>query len=236
MHSVFLSRPTAKRATRLGLAALILLAGAAGASADFGRFVHSLWPQAQARGVSRATFDAALRGVTPDSDVIERTRKQAEFVKPVGDYLETAVSAKRIEKGRAKAREWKETLEKVERAYGVDSYIVLGVWGMETNFGGYVGDKYVIRALATLAYARYRGDYFKKELLSALQILEAGHVQARDMQGSWAGAMGQTQFMPTSFNQYAVDFDGDGHKDIWTNVPDALASTANYLKKHGWIA
>ena len=236
MHSVFLSRPTAKRATRLGLAALILLAGAAGASADFGRFVHSLWPQAQARGVSRATFDTAFRGVSPDADVIERTRKQAEFVKPVGDYLETAVSAKRIEKGRAKAREWKETLEKVERAYGVDSYIVLGVWGMETNFGGYVGDKYVIRALATLAYARYRGDYFKKELLSALQILEAGHVQARDMQGSWAGAMGQTQFMPTSFNQYAVDFDGDGHKDIWTNVPDALASTANYLKKHGWIA
>jgi lytic murein transglycosylase len=215
---------------------LLFICGTATASADFGRFVHSLWPQAQAQGVSRATFDTAFRGVTPDPDVIERTRKQAEFVKPIGDYLETAVSAKRIEKGRAKAREWKETLEKVERVYGVDPYIVLGVWGMETNFGGYIGDKYVIRALATLAYARYRGDYFKKELLSALKILEAGHVRAKDMQGSWAGAMGQTQFMPTSFNQYAVDFDGDGHKDIWTNVPDALASTANYLKKHGWIA
>ena len=94
----------------------------------------------------------------------------------------------------------------------------------------------MIGALATLAYERYRGDYFKKELLSALQILQAGHVHAKDMQGSWAGAMGQTQFMPSSFNHYAVDFDGDGHKDIWTNVPDALASTANYLKKHGWIA
>jgi lytic murein transglycosylase len=227
---------TARCTVQACLAALVLLGGTATASADFAQFVHSLWPQAQARGVSRATFEAAFSGVTPDADVIERTRKQAEFVKPIGDYLVSAVSAKRIETGRAKAREWKETLEKVERLYGVDPYVVLGVWGLETNFGGYVGDKYVIRALATLAYARYRGDYFKKELLSALQILQAGHVHAKDMQGSWAGAMGQTQFMPSSFNHYAVDFDGDGHKDIWTNVPDALASTANYLKKRGWIA
>src|SRR3954453_1922199 len=227
---------TGRCAVRLFVAALLFVAGTASASADFAHFVTSLWPQAHARGVSRATFDAAFSGVTPDPDVIERTHKQAEFVKPVGDYLATAVSAKRIEKGQEKAREWKEILEKVDRMYGVDPYVVLGVWGMETNFGGYVGDKYVIRALATLAYARYRVDYFKKELLSALQVLQAGHVQVKDMQGSWAGAMGQTQFMPSSFNHYAVDFDGDGHKDIWTNVPDALASTANYLKKHGWIA
>src|SRR4051794_25545124 len=223
-------------AVQFFVATLLLIAGTATASADFAHFVTSLWPQAHARGVSRATFDTAFRGVTPDPDVIERTRKQAEFVKPIGDYLATAVSEKRIGNGRLKAREWKDILEKVDRRYGVDPYIVLGVWGLETNFGGYVGDKYVIRALATLAYARYRGDYFKKELLSALQVLQAGHVQAKDMQGSWAGAMGQTQFMPSSFNHYAVDFDGDGHKDIWTNVPDALASTANYLKKHGWIA
>jgi lytic murein transglycosylase len=227
---------TGRCAVQLFLATLLLITGTASASADFAHFVHSLWPQAQGRGVARATFDAAFRGVTPDPDVIERTRKQAEFVKPMGDYLASAVSAKRIEKGRVKGREWKETLEKLERVYGVDPYIVLGVWGMETNFGGYVGDKYVIRALATLAYARYRGDYFKRELLTALQILEAGHVRVGDMQGSWAGAMGQTQFMPSSFYQYAVDFDGDGRKDIWTNVPDALASTANYLKRHGWIA
>ncbi|MBV8851491.1 MAG: lytic murein transglycosylase [Methylobacteriaceae bacterium] len=226
----------ARYTARLFVAALLLAAGTVSAAADFEHFVQSLWPQAHARRVSRATFDAAFRGVTPDPDVIARTKKQAEFVKPIGDYLATAVSAKRIETGRTKAREWKEILEKVDHIYGVDPYIVLGVWGLETNFGGYVGDKYVIRALATLAYARYRGDYFKKELLSALQILEAGHVHAKDMQGSWAGAMGQTQFMPSSFNHYAVDFDRDGHKDIWTNVPDALASTANYLKKHGWIA
>ncbi len=223
-------------AARLALAALILVGATATASADFGHFVQSLWPQAHARGVSRATFEAAFHGVAPDPDVIARTKRQAEFVKPIGDYLSTAVSAKRIETGRTKAREWKDILEKVDRTYGVDPYVVLGVWGLESNFGGYLGDKYVIRALATLAYARYRGDYFKKELLSALQILEAGHVQAKDMQGSWAGAMGQTQFMPSSFNHYAVDFDRDGHKDIWTNVPDALASTANYLRKHGWIA
>jgi lytic murein transglycosylase len=222
---------TGRWAVQLCLFAFLFIAGTATASADFAQFVHALWPQAQARGVSRATFDAAFAGVTPDPDVIERTRKQAEFVKPISEYLASAVSAKRIETGQMKAREWKVTLEKVERVY-----VVLGVWGMETRFGGYVGDKYVIRALATLAYARYRGDYFKKELLSALQILQAGHVHAKDMQGSWAGAMGQTQFMPSSFNHYAVDFDGDGHKDIWTNVPDALASTANYLKKHGWIA
>jgi len=227
---------TRRCAVRLLVTALLLIAGTATASADFAHFVHSLWPQAHTRGVSRATFDAAFQGVTPDPDVIERTHKQAEFLKPIGDYLATAVSEKRIGNGRLKAREWKEILEKVERIYGVDPYVVLGVWGMETNFGGYVGDKYVIRALATLAYARYRGDYFKKELLSALRVLQAGHVQVKDMQGSWAGAMGQTQFMPSSFNHYAVDFDGDGHKDIWTNIPDALASTANYLKKHGWIA
>jgi membrane-bound lytic murein transglycosylase B len=227
---------TGRCAVQLCLAALLVVGGTATASADFGRFVQSLWPQAHARGVSRATFEAAFGGVTPDPDVIARTRKQAEFVKSTGDYLASAVSEKRIGTGRIKAREWKEVLEKVEHKYGVDPYVVLGVWGLETNFGGFVGDKYVIRALATLAYARYRGDYFKKELISALQILEAGHVGAKDMQGSWAGAMGQTQFMPSSFSRYAVDFDGDGHKDIWTNVPDALASTANYLKKHGWIA
>ena len=127
-------------------------------------------------------------------------------------------------------------MDKVDGHYGVDPYIVLGVWGMETNFGGHTGDLSTIRSLATLAYAHYRGDYFRKELLEALVILQEGHVAATDMQGSWAGAMGQTQFMPSSFKHYAVDFDGDGRKDIWKSVPDALGSTAYYLKRHGWIA
>ncbi len=204
--------------------------------ATFPGFVASLWPEAARRGVTRATFDAALSGVTLDPTVIEKTRKQAEFVKPLGDYLSSAVSQKRIETGRSKARDWADWSAKAETRYGVDRYIVLGVWGLETNFGGNVGGDYVIRSLATLAYQHYRGDYFRKELIAALVILQEGHVDSGHMMGSWAGAMGQTQFMPSSFKSYAVDFDGDSRRDIWTSVPDAIGSTANYLHKHGWIA
>ncbi len=200
----------------------------------FAAFVEGLWPAARARGVSRATFDAAFAGVSPDPKVMELTRRQSEFVKPVWEYLATAVSDKRLEKGRVAAAEWASTLAGIERTYGVDRTVVIGVWGMETNFGGFTGNNYVIRALATLAYNRYRGDYFRSELLAALRILDEGHVAPASMEGSWAGAMGQTQFMPTSFNRYAVDYTGDGKRDIWTTIPDALASTANYLKKHGW--
>lgn len=206
-----------------------------GAAGSFESFVAGLWPQARARGVSRDTFDSAFRGVTPDPSVLAKTRRQAEFVKPVGEYLEKAVSQNRIERGRGRGAEFKGALERIDRKFGVDPYIVLGVWGMETNFGSYSGDNDVIRALATLAHARYRGEFFRKELLTALQILQQKHVARAAFQGSWAGAMGQTQFMPSSFMAYAVDYNGDGHKNIWTDIPDALASTANYLKKHGWI-
>ena len=220
-----------------GIALLVFMALGGRARADvqtFPQFVAGLWPDAHKLGVSRPLFDAAFAGMTPDDGVIEKTRRQAEFVKPIGDYLATAVSDKRITRGREMLAQWNDTLAKVERIYGVDRAIVLGVWGMETNFGSFTGDRSVIRSLATLADAHYRGDYFRKELLRALQILQQGHVAPQNFTGSWAGAMGQTQFMPTSFQAYAVDFDGDGHKDIWTNVPDALASTANYLAKHGW--
>lgn len=203
---------------------------------DFAAFVASLWPDAHRHGVSRATFDAAFSGVTPDPAVMEKTRRQAEFVKPIGDYLSSAVSSKRIETGREKAADWGRWIVKAETDYGVDRYIVLGVWGLETNFGGFAGNDYVVRSLATLAFARYRGDYFRRELLAALQILQEGHTDPAHMMGSWAGAMGQTQFMPSSFKSYAVDFDGKGRRDIWTSVPDAIGSTANYLRKHGWIA
>jgi membrane-bound lytic murein transglycosylase B len=203
---------------------------------NFTEFVAGLWPEAARRGISRSTFDTAMAGVTPDPTVVEKTRKQAEFVKPLGDYLASAVSPKRIETGQDKARDWAKWIVKAETTYGVDRYIVLGVWGLETNFGGFAGDNYVIRSLATLAYMHYRGDYFRRELLAALAILQEGHVEPAHMQGSWAGAMGQTQFMPSSFKSYAVDFDGDGRRDIWTDVPDAIGSTANYLHKHGWIS
>jgi lytic murein transglycosylase len=186
--------------------------------------------------VSRAVFDRAMAGVTLDPAVIEKTRKQAEFVKPLGEYLASAVSPTRIETGKAKARDWLPWIAKAETEYGVDRYIVLAVWGLETNFGGFAGNDYVVRSLASLAYVHYRGDYFRRELIAALEILAHGHIDPPHMLGSWAGAMGQTQFMPSSFNTYAVDFDGDGRRDIWTSVPDAIGSTANYLRKHGWLA
>jgi membrane-bound lytic murein transglycosylase B len=203
-------------------------------SPEFRRFVEGLWADARARGVSRATFDEAFRDVSPDQKIIALTKKQSEFVRPIRDYIEGAISAQRIERGRQLAAEWSETLAQVERQYGVPRSVVLGVWGMETNFGSFTGSIYVVRALATLAFTGYRGDFFREELLVALQILEQDHVERATMLGSWAGAMGQTQFMPSSFVKFAVDGNRDGRRDIWRSVPDALASTANYLRQQGW--
>ena len=202
--------------------------------AAFQAFLDGLWPEAQAVGVSRATFERALRGLTPDPKVSAQTRTQSEFVRPIWDYLAGAVTATRIAKGQALAREWAGVLDSVERTYGVPRAVVLAVWGVETNYGGFTGGIPTIRALATLAFERYRGDMFRRELLKALQILERDGMAPEDLRGSWAGAMGHTQFMPSSFMNFAVDGDGDGRRDIWTSVPDALASTANYLRQQGW--
>jgi lytic murein transglycosylase len=202
--------------------------------ADFGRFVSSLWPEAKARGISRATFDEAFRGVQADPKIVALTRKQSEFVRPIWEYIDGSISGQRLERGRQMAGEWSKTLASVERTYGVPRSVVLGVWGMETNFGSFTGSIYTVQALATLAYTGYRGEFFKDELITALQILDGEHIDRDKMRGSWAGAMGQTQFMPSSFMKYAVDGNGDGIRDIWSSVPDALASTANYLRQHGW--
>lgn len=218
-------------------AARAVHAGAAKTSmGGFEGFVQTLWPDAWAHGVSRATFDAAFHGVTPDPSVIEKTKRQAEFHKTVGEYLDTAVSDKRIALGREKYAAYSRWLAKAENRFGVDRYVIMGVWGLETKYGTYTGDDYVVRSLATLAYARYRGTYFRSELIKALVILQEGHVDPAHMLGSWAGAMGQTQFMPSNFKPYAVDFENHGRRDIWTSVPDAVGSTANFLKKHGWSA
>jgi len=208
--------------------------GRAQAQGDFRRFVEALWPEARARGVSRATFDEAFQGVAPDPKIIALTKKQSEFVRPIWEYIRGAVSNERLARGRQLAAQYGDTLSGVERVYGVPRGVVLGVWGMETNFGSFTGSIYVVRALATLAYTRYRGDFFREELLTALQILENDHIDRATMLGSWAGAMGQTQFMPSSFMKYAVDANRDGRRDIWASVPDALASTANYLRQQGW--
>jgi lytic murein transglycosylase len=207
---------------------------AAAQTGDFQSFLAKLWVDAQKQGISRKTFDIAFKGVTPDPAIIALTKKQSEFVKPIWSYLDSAISETRLERGRAAAEQYATTLAAIERKYGVDRRIVLGIWGMETNFGSFTGSMDVIRSLATLAFRRYRDDFFRDELLVALRMLEDGHVERGQMRGSWAGAMGHTQFMPSSFMKYAVDHNGDGARDIWTTIPDALASTANYLASFGW--
>jgi lytic murein transglycosylase len=221
--------------TALAIALLVPTKPARAQSAeDFARFLAELKPQAAARGVSSETFDRAFAGVVAKPALLGMAGRQAEFARPLGEYLAAAVPPSRVAAGRAQASRWSGPLSQIERQTGVPSSVVLGVWGMETNYGTHIGGEYVIQALATLAAARYRGDFFKDELLAALRILEEGHVEPAAMRGSWAGAMGQTQFMPSTFLRDAVDFDGDGRKDIWSSVPDSLASTASFLRDHGW--
>jgi membrane-bound lytic murein transglycosylase B len=205
------------------------------AAAGFDAFLRGLWPQAQARGISRATFDLAFRGVTPDPSIVALTKKQSEFNAPIWGYLNSALGGTRISRGREAAEANAAVLARIEAHYGVPREIVLGVWGMETNYGSFKGDKDTIRSLATLASIRYRGDFFRDELLTALELMQKGHVERSELRGSWAGAMGHTQFMPSSYMKYAVDWTGDGHADIWNSTADALASTANYLKGYGWV-
>src|SRR4029077_4212509 len=207
-----------------------------GSSPSFAPFLQALWPEAAARGITRTTFDAAFAGLTPDPRVSGTTRRQPEYGAPVGAYISRMASAARIENAARKAAAWSRTLDAIERQYGVDRWIVVALWGIETSFGANTGGFDVIRSLATLALSDYRPDYFRDELLAALKILQDGHVARDRMQASWAGAMGQPQFMPSNFLTLAVDFDRDGRKDIWGSVPDVLASIANFLKHWGWKA
>lgn len=197
-------------------------------------FLTSLWNEARQRGIRRETFHAALGNFTPDPAIIALTKKQSEFVQPIWSYLDGAISESRLTRGRSAGERLAGELAAIERKYGVDRRILLGIWGMETNFGSFTGEKDVFRSLATLALHRYRDDFFREELLVALKMLQDGLADRSAMRGSWAGAMGQTQFMPSSFMKYAVDHDGDGVRDLWENVPDALASAANYLASFGW--
>ena len=206
------------------------------APSSFATFLDALWPDASARGVTRQTFDTAFAGVTFDVRVTATTRRQPEYNAAVGSYIDRMASAARIQNASRRAAEWSRTLDAIERQYGVDRWIVVALWGIETSFGANTGGFDVIRSLATLALSDYRPDYFRDELLAALMILQQGHVARDKMQGSWAGAMGQPQFMPSNFLTLAVDFDHDGRKDIWGSVPDVLASIANFLKHWGWKA
>jgi membrane-bound lytic murein transglycosylase B len=223
-----------RRSFLIGAAALAASTAISPAFGSVADFVDSTWARARSRGVSKKTFDAAMGGFKPLKSVIKLTGKQPEFVSTAADYVGKRVDDAKAAAGQSMRAEWKQTLAAVAERFGVQPEIVLAIWGIETNFGGYMGSTNTVHGLATLAQAGYRAEFFGEELITSLEILEAGHVSPRHMVGSWAGAMGHPQFMPSSFMKYAVDFKGEGHKDIWGSVPDALASTANYLKSFGW--
>lgn len=201
----------------------------------FAVWVNNFRGRALAAGITAQTFGRAFNGAQYLPDSIERDRNQAEFVRPLSDYMATAASDARVENGRALVRQYSGLLDQLEATYGVDRNVVIAVWGMESNYGARRGDVPLISTLATLAYDGRRGRFFEQQLIAALRILQRGDIAPSQMTGSWAGAMGHTQFIPTSFEAYAVDITGDGRRDIWSDDPsDALASTAAYLSRSGW--
>ena len=203
--------------------------------AGFRDWIASFAAHARARGISQATLTRAFDGVEVNERVIERDRNQAEFSRTLWDYLDSATSPARIANGRDALAEWRTTLAEIERDYGVEAEIVTAIWGLESAYGSFRGDVPIIEAMATLAYEGRRQAFFEAQLMAALEIIEAGDISPGNMRGSWAGAMGHTQFMPTSFTEHAVDHNGDGRRDIWGDYPgDALASTARYLSENGW--
>jgi lytic murein transglycosylase len=236
----------------LSLFLLLFLAGSAEAAVDkrglergFGEWIDKdIWPEAKAAGVSKKIFDAALKGVTLDWEMPElhppgapagkpRPEHQAEFGSP-GNYFNEKRLDGLVAQGRARIAEWKDTLDRIEAKYGVPAGIVVGIWARESSFGEVAIPHSAIRTLATHAFIGRRPDMFRKELIAALQILENGDITPARMKSSWAGALGQPQFLPSHFLKYAVDFDGDGKRNIWTSVPDTLASIAHYLREAGW--
>jgi lytic murein transglycosylase len=204
-----------------------------GSQAGLDAWVEAFRMRALDAGIPAATFDAALRGVEFNPKVVERDRNQNEFSKTIWDYLDTAVSEDRVTLGLKAIDRHRDLLERIEAEYGVEKEVIAAVWGLESAYGIYRGDLPVLGSLATLAYEGRRGAFFEAELVAALRIVEGGHVER--FTGSWAGASGHTQFMPSSWEKFAVDFDGDGKRNLWGDDPaDALASTANYLRHWGW--
>jgi lytic murein transglycosylase len=197
--------------------------------------IERLWQPAARRGISRTVFQTYTASLTPDLRIMDLLDNQPEFTKSFWDYLDILVTDERIEQGRALLEKYRSVFDAVERTYGVDRYTIAAIWGVETNYGTLVGERPVLRSTATLACIGRRQNYFREEFLSALEILQRGDVRPDRLVGSWAGAFGPTQFMPTAFKKYAVDFDRDGRRDVVDSVPDVIASTANNLKKDGWV-
>ncbi len=204
------------------------------ASTSFDAFLEGVAVEARRAGISAATLNRALSGLRPNERVLELDRKQPEFTQTWEQYRDGRLSPTRIESGRRAFAEQRATLESVYARFRVQPRVVVAIWGLETNYGAFTGNMNTVEALATLAWDGRRSAYFRAELLAALRILEAGHVSPERMRGSWAGAMGHPQFMPTSFERLAVDMDGDGRRDIWDSRPDALGSIGHYLARNGW--
>lgn len=205
-------------------------------AADFQSWISGFRSRARQQGISEEVLETGFKNVRFEPEIVRLDRNQAEFTKTIWDYLGTAVSDARVTNGKKALRDHGGDLDTIEAQYGVPKEIVTAIWGLESAYGAVRGDQSTISALATLAFDSRRSGFFEAQLMAALQILQAGDVQASAMRGSWAGAMGHTQFMPVSYLEHAVDFDGDGRRSIWGDNPvDALASTAAYLKNHGWV-
>jgi membrane-bound lytic murein transglycosylase B len=209
------------------------------ASVDSERLSFADWrtllrSDAIAAGIEAELFDRAFAGVSPNPDVLAADSSQPEFTRPVWEYLDGAVSPIRVSRGRSLLAQQRDNLTRIEQRYAVDGEVLVAIWGLESNFGSNIGHHNVIRSLATLAYEGRRQAFWRSQLLAVLQILQHGDITPERLVGSWAGAMGQTQFMPTTYNQHAVDFDGDGRRDLWNSSTDALASAAHYLQASGW--
>lgn len=230
-----MAKPKLIVAALLAAALCAMTAPQAFADAEFESFIQSMWPRAKQAGISRELFDRAFAGISdPDPDVLKLANNQPEFTSTTSQYLSKAVTQVRIDAGQTVKASENDLLGAIEKRYKVDRNILLAIWGIESNFGRDKGQMKVMRSLATLLYSGSRKDYAREQYIAALKILKTGIVSAQNFTGSWAAAMGHTQFIPTSYLKYAVDWTGDGKKDIWNSKEDALASTANYLAKSGW--
>ena len=204
------------------------------AAQDFGTWLNGVKAEARSKGISESIISQSLNGIQPIPRVIELDRKQPEGRMTFDEYYAKVINQTRINQGREMYRTHRTQLERAAQKYGVPAQYIVALWGIETNYGSNTGGFKVVPALATLAHDGRRSEFFRTELMNALKILNEGHIAPSDMKGSWAGAMGQNQFMPSSFHAYAVDGNEDGKRDIWNTLPDVFASTANYLSKSGW--
>jgi lytic murein transglycosylase len=229
-------RPTTIRlafvALWLGIATVPSLA-AAPCGGDFGAWLEGIKQEAAAQGISQATIQSALSGLSPDPTVISRDHAQGVFRQTFEQFSGRMVPP-RLQKGAKLLKQYGPVFSRIEQQFGVPGAVIVAIWGLETDFGANSGKFPTIRALATLAYDCRRPDKFRPEVIAALQIVDRGDMNAADMHGAWAGEIGQTQFLPSSYLKYAVDYDGNGRRDLIHSVPDVLASTGNYLKGYGW--